>query len=98
MMLKYREDVNGNPGAGEWFVTSGRLKDYPGAEALTVDDPLVTIIALVDTWQSKLEGANYHSMMDVPSNLVDTLTKHGVAEDTIKRVLWDIIDSGGWMN
>ena len=92
MIIKFRE-------GSQWFVTDGDPKDYkPDGQEIAIDDPLVTIEALVQIWEMKLEGENYHSMSSVPSHLVEVLIKHGVPESTVKQVLWDIIDSGGWMS
>jgi hypothetical protein len=91
MIIKYFEDDH-------WWVTSAnRLDRWPQAMELTVDDPLITVETLMQVWESDLEGENYHSMTDIPTKLVATLTARGVDQATIKLVLWDIIDSGGWV-
>ena len=87
-MVKYEED-------GQMFLSSDSRQR--NAVEIGVDDPLVTIQALVALWSMDLEGGNYHSMMDVPENLVTVLRKHEVSDETIKKVLFDIVDGGGWM-
>ena len=81
-----------------WFVTYG-IPRGDDEVTVTMDDPLVTTQALLDCWQSKLEGENYHSMMDVPENFVSVLRDicH-VDEPTIKRALWEVLENqGGWI-
>lgn len=91
-IIKYREEDT-------WFVTAASdPKEWPEGTILTIDDPLITIESLLQIWEMDLEGGNYHSMTSMPGNLVMLLRKHAVDEEIIKRVLWDIIDSGGWMS
>lgn len=83
---------------GEWHLTTGNPKYYKDHVVVEADDPLITIDALVQVWEQDLEAENHHSQMSMPENLVETLRRANVADDTIKRVLWDIIESqGGWM-
>ena len=66
---------------------------------VTFDDPLVTVAELVSIWESRLEGANYHSMIVIAENFVRLMATHGVAEATVKAMLWDILENhGAWMS
>lgn len=91
MIIKYFED-------GNWWITStNKLDYYKGAVKITGDDPLVTTVSLLELWESELENANYHSMMDMPASLVAVLRKHDIADDKIKALLWDIVSAGAWI-
>lgn len=92
MIVKYREE-------GQWYLSSvSKLEGWPEAVELKLDDPLVTVDALVQAWESDLEGANYHSMMDVPRNLANVLGFVGCTEAQVKEALWEILTTqGGWI-
>lgn len=92
MIIKYQE-------GDEVFITStNHINHYHLAQEITIDDPLVTIRSLIEIWEQDLEGANYHAMMDIPETFAILLDKHGVGPETIKKCLWDIIESGGWIS
>lgn len=89
MIFKYQEE-------GQWFVGhSSRPDRYKGWEPVTVDDPLVTVLRLIELWESLLEGENFHSMMHIPETLVMTLRRAHLTEEQLKLVLWDIVNNGG---
>lgn len=91
MIFKYRE-------GDAWYISqSSRPERYTDHQVITLDDPLVTVDALVSLWEQHLEGENYHSMMHVPEMLVTTLRKCGVHNEMITAILWDIIESGGFI-
>jgi hypothetical protein len=87
---------------GKWFVT---LTDSPEhwamvapPQELTIDDPLLTVEELVSQWEQLLEGENFHSMMDIPQNLVNVLRFIDVPDAQVKAALWEILTTqGGWM-
>lgn len=92
MIIKFREGT-------QWYLTSATSVDgWEDGTEVKLDDPLVTIDALVDCWQSDLEGANHHSEMDTPPNLVNVLRFIGCTENQVKAALWEILTTQhGWI-
>ena len=72
--------------------------DYKDVREVPLEDPLVTPEVIVDAWQQVLEGENYHSMMDIPENLVKILRWVDLPEEKVKEALWEILTTqGGWV-
>jgi hypothetical protein len=91
MIIKYQEE-------NDWHLTVAySLTDWPDGTEIDVNDPLITVDSLLELWHVELEAANYHSMSDVPQSLIKVLRDERVDENTIKHVLWKILDCGGWI-
>jgi hypothetical protein len=81
-----------------WYLTAtAHPDDWADATPVTIDDPFVTVERLADVLAHDLEAANLHNMVTIPAQLVAIMQANGVTDATIKRVLWDVLESGGWL-